>query len=90
LAFAAFAIVFMQSNLAEGIGAAFRTADVLVTVVLGAAGWAFARYLESVTTRFDESMKRFDATDERLDQIAATLEDVRRLLRAPPGGAPGR
>ncbi len=67
LAFAAFGIYFMQSNLAAGLGA-LRTSDVLVTAALGGVGWAFTRYLEFVN-------KRFDTMDAALREVKQLLQE---------------
>ncbi len=68
VACAGFGVYFMQSNLALGLAAALRSADVLVVAALGGVGWAIGHYLESVS-------KRFDATD-------AALREVKELLLA--------
>jgi hypothetical protein len=68
VACAGFGVYCMRFNLALGLAAALRSADVFVVAALGGVGWAFGRYLESVS-------KRFDATD-------AALREVKELLRA--------
>jgi hypothetical protein len=77
--FAGFAIYFMKSNLAVGLGAALRSADVLVVAALGGVGWAFGKYLEYVAKRFDAADA---ATARRFDAVDAAL---RELTCAPPG-----
>jgi hypothetical protein len=90
VACAGFGVYLMRSNLALGLGAALRSADVLVVAALGGVGLALGRYLESVSKRFDVTdaavSKRFDATDaavsKRFDATDAALREVKKLLQA--------
>ena len=67
----------MKSNLAEGLGAALHSSDLLVLTALGGVGWAFGKYLEFVAKRFDATdaatAKRFDVVDAALLELQQKL-----------------
>jgi hypothetical protein len=77
--FGLFAAYFCKSNLAAGLGAALKSADVLVTAVLAGLGWVVARFLSSVD-------KRFDATDTSLREVKDALREVKSHLERLPVG----
>ena len=84
--FGLFGIYFLQSSLHRGLSAALRSSDVFTTAFLAFVGWAFSKYLESVTKRFDATdasvNKRFDAVDasvnKRFDAVDAALRELAR------------
>ena len=74
IALAGFAVYFRKSNLAAGLGAALKTADVLVTAALAGLGWAIARFLSSIN-------KRFDTTDASLREVKSATDGILREVK---------
>ena len=78
--FGFFSLHFLNSSLHQGLAAALKSSDVFTTAFLAFVRWAFNKYLESVTKRFDAAdslvNKRFEAAERRFDAVDAALRDL--------------
>ena len=75
-----FGFVLMQSNVRVSLSEALKSADVLVTAVLGVGGWLFITFLDNVNVRFNSVDQRFDSVNERLTGVEKTLQELKSLI----------
>ena len=85
LGFGALGWLLLNSSVREGLSAALKSSDVLVTAALAGLGSLLSSYLASVDKRFDKLDAGQNMMGSRLSKLETGLDEL--LRRGTPGAA---